>query len=287
MILISALVGIAIDRLFAHLYEFRRYNWFLDYFDWMRGHFGGSSWDYHAGLVLVMVPLWFGVLLVQGWVEDWLFGLAGLLFHVVIFLYCIGPRDLSNDVDTWCEVCDSTDETLRARAASRLLLKDEEIAQDPAESARQVASSVLVGVNDRLFSVLFWFAVLGPVGAVMVRSTSLLYRYRHHKGELGDGVAWLQAVVVWAPARLLAIGYALSGHFDAAIRSWRQVHRENLYGAEGSDRIIAETGLAALAISDTPSIDQDIRAPVHSAMRLVWRTLVIWLVALSLMVLAD
>lgn len=285
MTLISVLLGIAVDRLVTHLHEYRHYDYFLRYIDWMRSHLSGPIWDHIGGLLIMLLPVWLVVALLQDWVSDWLFGLVGLLFYIATFVYCMGPRDLSADVDTWCEVCESSDDDLRKRAAGRLM-KGEELPRDDAECAGAVATAVLVEANDRLFAVLFWFVLLGPLGAVLYRSAAVMYQQRRETGDFGDSVAWLHAVLVWVPARLVALAYALSGHFDAAIEGWRQAQQARLQGAEGSEQVVAITGAGALGL-DGGDAEPDSQAPARAAMRLVWRTLTIWLVVISLLTLAG
>lgn len=284
MTLISALLGIAADRLLTHLHEYRRYNNFLRYVDWMRAHFRGAAWDHFGGLLVVLLPVWLLVGGVQLWTHDWLFGLLGLLYYIAVFVYCLGPRDLSVDVDTWCEVSESSDSVLRQRAAGRLL-RGEPAPENSAEGAQRLSRAVLVEAGDRLFAVLFWFVLLGPLGAVAYRSAAVLYFQRSEQGAFGDSIAWLYAVLLWPPARLTALGFALTGHFDSALEGWRQAHRDQPRGAAGSERVLMQTGGGALALDDQTF--EDITAPVRAAMRLVWRTLTLWLVVLSLLVLAG
>lgn len=286
MTLISALLGIAADRLLTHLHEYRHYDHFLRYVDWVRARFNGPAWDHIGGLLIILLPVWLVVGLLQNGISEWLFGLVGLLFYIATFVYCLGPRDLAVDVDTWCEVCDSSDAELRKRASGRLLNEDE-IPESKVESAQKVTSAVLTEANDRLFAVLFWFVLLGPLGAVLYRSASVLYQQRREEGEFGDSVAWLHSVLVWFPARLVALGYALSGHFDAAIEGWRRAHQEHPQGSEGSERVLAITGAGALGLDDEGPDEDGIQSPVRSAMRLVWRTLTIWLVVISVLTLAG
>ena len=285
MTLISALLGIAADRLLTHLHEYRQYHHFQQYVDWMRARFSGSFWDGIGGLLLILLPLWLVVGLLQVWISDWVFGLMGLLFYVAVFVYCLGPRDLAVDVDTYCEVSDSSDETLRQRAAGRLLRGDEP-PTDPADRSRRITNAIMVEAADRLFAVLLWFVLLGPLGAVMVRSAAVLYYQRQEQGVFADSIAWLYAVLLWLPARLLALGFALSGHFDSALEGWRQAHQDHPQGVEGSERVLMLTGAGALGFSDA-DFEADGTASVRAAMRLVWRTLTVWLVVLSLLVLAG
>jgi len=285
MTLISALLGIAADRLLPHLHEYRRYAPFLTYVDWVRERFSGPAWDHIGGLLLMLLPLWASVALLQHWSSDWLLGLAGLLFYVAVLVYCLGPRDLAADVDTYCEAHESGDAGLRKRAAALLLHRDA-VADDSAQCSRQVGTAVVVEANDRLFAVLFWFALLGPLGAVLYRSVAVLYQQRREPGEFGDSIAWLNAVLVWLPARLVALGYALSGHFDAAVEGWRNAHLSQPQGSEGSLHLLALTGAGALG-SDGEAAGQDNVQRVRAAMRLVWRTLWIWLVVIALLTLAG
>ncbi len=286
MTLLSVLLGIAADRLLTHLHEYRHYSQFLDYIDWMRARFSGPAWDHIGGLVLVLSPIWITTGLLQSWLADGLFGLVGLLFYVAVFLYCMGPRDLAVDVDNWCEVSESSDADLHQRAAGRLL-KGEAAPQDPLACVRKLASAILVEANSRLFAVLFWFVLLGPLGAVLYRSAAVLYQQRRDQSEFGDSVAWLHAVLVWLPARLVALGYALSGHFDAALEGWRKVHSDHPQGTEGSEQVLAVTGAGALGLQAEEGTEGTLQSPVRAAMRLVWRTLTIWLVALSFLTLAG
>ena len=94
-------------------------------------------------------------------------------------------------------------------------------------------------------------------------------------------------MLVWLPARLVALGYALSGHFDAAMEGWRKAHSDHPQGTEGSEQVLVVTGTGALGVEAEDAAEEALQSPVRAAMRLVWRTLTIWLVALSLLTLAG
>jgi membrane protein required for beta-lactamase induction len=285
MTLISALLGIAADRLLPDLHEYRRYDLFLRYVDWMRERFSGAAWDHIGGLLVTLLPLWLVVGLLQLWISDWAFGLIGLLFYAAVLVYCLGPRDLAADVDAFCQARDSGDGELGRRAARLLLGRDANV-EDSDGLDREVSTAVLVEASDRLFGVLFWFALLGPLGAVAYRSAAVLYQQYRDDGGFGDSVAWLYALLVWVPVRLVALGYALSGHFDAAVEGWRKVHQMPPQGGEGSLQVLAVTGAAALGVGEGDGGQVGVES-VRAAMRLVWRTLVIWMVVIALLTLVG
>jgi membrane protein required for beta-lactamase induction len=283
MTLISALLGIAADRLLPHLHAYRHYQPFLAYVDWVRERLVGPAWDHLGGLLLLLLPWWVAVALLQNWSSEWLFGLVGLLFHVAVLLYCLGPRDLAGDAESYREACAAGDSGLQKTAAA-WLLGDAEVPEDSTQCAQAVGSAVLVEASDRLFAVLFWFALLGPVGAVMYRSVALLDQRRRERGEFGDSVSWLNALLIWLPTRLAALGYALSGDFDTAVEGWRSAHQGRPQGSEGSLQVLEMTGAGALGGA---SAGQDAVRRVGAAMRLVWRTLGMWLVLIALLTLAG
>ncbi len=286
MTLISVLLAIAADRLLGQQHDYRNYRYFLDYADWMRVHMSGRLGHEMAELLLVLAPLWLVVGLGQYWISDWLLGLIGLLFYAAVLLYCLGPRDLAVDVDSWCDACDAGDRSLRQLAAGRLL-GGEETLREASEHRRQIADAVLVSANDRLFAVLFWFVLLGPVGAVLYRSVSVLYQDRHRRQPFEDSLTWLYSTLIWLPARLVAVGYALSGHFDAAIDGWRRPGHDHLRGVEASERLLAATGSGALGAVESEGDASAAQSEARAAMRLVWRTLTIWLVVIALLTLAG
>ena len=287
MTLISALLGIVIDRFVGHLHVYRHYNHFLAYTDWLRNQLPAALTSGFVGLLLVLLPVLLLVSFLQGWLSSWVLGgLFNLLFSVAVLVYCLGPRDMAADVDTYCEVCTADDHQLRQHAASRLTDNDQ-APESVRECISRVTRAVLVRANDRLFAVLFWFVLLGPVGAVLYRASSVLFKQRLSDDEFGEWLQRLFAALVWVPARLTALGYALSGHFDAALDGWRAAHLAHPQGVGGSEQVIAETGLGALDLRGEQAEIDDYQKPVRAAMQLVWRNLTIWLVAVSVMTLAG
>ncbi|HHJ13104.1 MAG TPA: hypothetical protein ENJ79_01825 [Gammaproteobacteria bacterium] len=283
MTLIVTLLGILADRVFPRLSDDRRFRRLLDWHAWIRARLERQG-DWPVA-ILSLFPFWLAVLLVQGWLGN---GLAGLVFQLLVLVWCLGPRDLAADVATWLEVAAAGDSALRGEAAARLLDGMSPATQGAPVPERidqtRIAHAVLVAGCERLFGALFWFALFGPVGAVAWRSVAVLYR-ASGTGQADKAMETLYSLLLWLPARLLATGYALVGHFDAAFEGWREAHRRHPEGAAGSLTVLAETGLGALAAGVDGAGDDS--GLVRSAMRLVWRSLVIWLVVLSLLTLAG
>jgi membrane protein required for beta-lactamase induction len=88
--------------------------------------------------------------------------------------------------------------------------------------------------------------------------------------------------LVWLPARLAIVGYALSGSFDDAWNCWRSYElKSDLPFHRSNDEVVACVGKAAMTgfLEGSPNSS----AAARNAMRLVIRTLFIWLTVIGLM----
>src|SRR5690606_16623346 len=157
-------------------------------------------------------------------------------------------------------------------------------------STELVEDAVFGQATNRIFGVAFWFVVLGPVGAWLFRVSDLLRRRAVFEAGRGSptvraalpAVDVVHGLLAFVPARLAALGYALSGSFDDAINSWRGLATpERLPIHEGNTRVAAEVGKAAM----TGFLEQPANssAAARNSLRLVMRTLFIWVIVIALM----
>lgn len=175
------------------------------------------------------------------------------------------------------------------------------------EVARLTIEEALLASHRHVYGPLFWFAVLGPAGALLYRlSRHFCYAWQAQPGdEIEGGNAFGEfaqrafAVIDWLPVRMTAISFAVVGNFEDAIYCWRgQAAR----WAEEASGIILSTGAGALGvrlgmpvdtgagIADRPELgvgddaDPDF---MQSAVGLVWRSLVMALLLLTLLGIAS
>jgi len=142
---------------------------------------------------------------------------------------------------------------------------------DPNQQMVEVTRAILHEPNDRFFSVIFWFVVLGPLGALMYRLTSHTMRTSENT-TLGNAAAQLQAILAWAPAHLTAAGYAFTGNYEAAKQEfYAKTKQDTLTECNYLTLITAGQG----AIKDCAPGDET--ACIGSARALVLRTLIVWL----------
>ncbi|WP_408950993.1 cobalamin biosynthesis protein [Lysobacter sp. Hz 25] len=296
--LIAAVVALVLGHLAQSLAaSVRHYGWYSDWLRWIDSRFPEDSfWRGRWGLVMAVVPPLLAVTLFQLALDEPLIGLGGLLFGIIVLFYAWGPRDLDQDVEA---LASARDLNSRREAAARFWPEG----GTPSLDGGSLVEAVFRNALRRWFGVLFWFLLLGPVGALGYRLVALAAEgeaSRHLPGETLAGARTALALLDWPVAQLLTLALALVGNFDTVLGAWREsggarfsldnrflgaVARASVKCelAEEAADYVDESGVAntavALAASEAPEL--------RDAMSLVWRSLLVWLAVLALFVIAG
>lgn len=300
MNLIALLIGLVVERLATQLFHWRRMRWLDRIIDYgFRQAQRIANWPALIPVVLLAVLLVLPVFLIIFGLGGTLAGFTYLLLAIVVLFFSLGPRDIGEEVDEYCRALESEDEEAIQNSAKAIV--EGEVPKDARERIRRVEESVCVQANNRLFAVVFWFVLLGPLAAWAYRVTDLIRRRavfsatRETENEdvgnvtaVRDAAVMLHGWLAWIPARLSAIGYAAAGHFDEAIAAMRApTEQRDATTSEHSEYLLARVGTAALALEDKPDetiTERGVRG-AKSANQLVFRQLIIWAVIISAMTL--
>ena len=298
MNLIALLIGLVIERLATQLFHWRRMRWMDRIIDFgFRQAEHVATWPAVIPVVLLGIVLVLPVAGVIWFLGDTLAGFTYLLLAIVVLFFSLGPSDVGEEVDAYCRALDDDDEEQVHNAAKAIV--ENELPDDPHERANCVEAAVCVQANNRLFAVIFWFVVLGPLAAWAYRATDLIRRRAvfteardaSHEGSLArirEAAETVHGWLAWIPARLTAVGYAAAGHMDDAIAALRAPTEDrDLSTSERSEHLLARVGLAALALQDRPDETPNERAirGAEAANHLVFKLLLIWAVVISAMTL--
>lgn len=144
-----------------------------------------------------------------------------LIFALAVLLFSFGPQAFEADLEA---ILRAPDQSSREAAAQALSDDGETVAWTTADLGAATAYAAL----RRRFGVLFWFFLLGPIGALLYR----LARQLGHDTSLAlDADArsyarYLANALDWLPAQLMVFTLALVGHWDAVIGAWRRWHQQ-------------------------------------------------------------
>lgn len=275
MTFIVSLIALVIERFFdwSHL---RHWYWFTNYQKYIAHRFADKS--SYLILALSIVPLLIIVLLLEFLLQNALYGFVQLLFQLFILLYCLGPQNLWADTFSCISALRQGDKRFveeKVKKSSR---------SNYSQSLhRHFLNNIFIEGNRRVFAVVFWFVVLGPIGAVLYRAVSLSAATSEQETnvELYQTARSLEAVLDWLPVRVFAFIFALGGHFVRVLSCWQ---KKILFGLHGNETILTDCGIAAMGLEDEHKILEDGTVEKH-AISLLDRAFVITLVVIALIVL--
>ena len=277
MALISIIIGLLFDRAFRHLHDLRDLSWFEYYTGAVTRFVRANGVVQIVAVLIIPVAV---IAVIQHLMSDFLFQLPYLVFAVLVFAYCLGPACLSSDIEFYLDARRLGDDDEALHYAG--VLTERAASTSPDQQTSDVTRAILHVANERIFAVIFWFVIFGPAGAVLYRLTTSLSKQDSTNDSLNAVAILFQAVLTWVPARMLAMGYALTGHFDGALQAYRNRPYESDLALENYD-VLVNTGLGALR--DQEATDEI--SSIISAKNLVMRSILIWIAVLALLTLGG
>lgn len=229
--------------------------------------------------------------------------LAAALWNVLILYLTMGFRQFSHDYSS-IQLALRLGDVAQAR---KLLAQWRGRPADDlssSEIARLAIEEALAASHRHVFGVLVCFVLLpGPCGAVLYRTAAFLAevwgrRTDADAGHFGQFARQAFAVIDWLPLRVTAAGFAIVGNFEDAVYCWRTQADQWPDSSPGSGiGIILASGAGALGVRlGMPVIEAGVIADraeigtgheadadfMQSAVGLVWRALLLWLLLLLL-----
>jgi adenosylcobinamide-phosphate synthase len=215
--------------------------------------------------------------------------------HVALLWFALGAKSLRDHIAPIARALGRGD-LPEARVLTAKIVSRDTGNADEAALSRAAVESALENGNDAIFGALFWFVIAGGPGALMFRLANTLdamWGYRTPRYlRFGWAAARFDDVLNFVPARLTAASYALLGDTRTAWRCWRtqaplwDSPNAGPVMASGAGSLNVMLGGAAIyhgTLESRPVLGfGKTAAPRHvvAAMRLVDRTILLWLVVL-------
>lgn len=161
---------------------------------------------------------------------------------------------------------------------------------DQTTTNEQIAQLLEDSVHE-LFGIVLYFFIcspVGPLGIVLYQLTQSMAKnwQTDEHGVFAEYAHHMRQRLDWLPVRITALSFAIAGNFEDALFHWRN----NISGV--AQHIALASGAGALGITISvnghdfgngpPATADDLPAAIN----LIWRSLAIWLLLLSMMTLA-
>lgn len=274
MKLFIILIALGLERYLPIGSALHRFNWFSAYVGLLQSVIKVKAvWQGWLGIAVVLLPLLI-VLAILCLIFSYLFyGAGSAILSFAVLLYCFGPADLFQEMNAYFAAHDKNDQAAQNKPAQTLATWGG--MDDPEDPDKSLVSTIFLATHEGLISVLFWFVILGPFGALLYRTTVLLDQLARRESDyesMAGPVRTLQNVLEWLPARLAGLIFALVGHFNEGMKAWLKHVWQDLLSSRD---LVINCGLVSIGLKSSKA------KPVTSArdaLNLVERTLIVMLV---------
>ena len=302
MAFFSVLTAVALEHLRPLRQPLPHYQQYARFTQWLEHKFNASEFSHGAiAWALAVAPVLAGVGLIYVLLEG-VSPFLGWIWNVAVLYFTLGFKYFSDDAERIArqlragELDAARVQLIGWRGGDASLFSADDL-------ARVTIEQTMAASHRQMFGVLFWFvllAPLGPVGAVLFRTSSILARrWVSTRGDFGEFAQRAFHFINWLPARLTALTYAIAGNFEDASFCWR-TQASSWPEPEESVVLAAGAGAMGVRLGQAVNVSGEIvwrpelgtgQAPdadsIDSAVSMIWRGLVIWLVAGLLVVIAG
>jgi AmpE protein len=285
---LTLLIVLGLLQLWGSGGPFQQDNWFNQFSSFIKGIIPSAKLRL---LILVGMPV-LGVLVLQLAFVSLLFGLLSLLLYIAVLLFSLGRGDFSENIQRYLSSWSHSNfENAYEQATSIGDFKQSDTIVDHESLHRHVREALVYEGFERWFAVIFWFLLLGPIGALAYRLSYLCAR-----SEILDEFDRQLALrfvhyLDWIPARLLATSFALTGDFVNTFNQCWQDALENQPTVEFLD----QSALAAInfsaAVPDSQNDKEQFieygRQQLLAVQSLLSRSVICWLLVIAVLTLVS
>ena len=211
-----------------------------------------------------------------------LLGHISLLYFIyatLVLLVCLNVHDMKSQLGDYFAAV-TRQNMVQAQVQAENFIHHT-VAQERAKMIRAVTEAILIRSLTDIFSVIFWFFLLGPFGATLYYLIAALAERAfnpnfelHSTYQRAD---YLKAILDWIPVRLVTLTYALTGHFGPVFNLW--VLRLGA-GLSDNRQFLVDCGLSSIQTDFNPT-HTDL-AENELALGLVVRTLWTWIIVIAI-----
>jgi membrane protein required for beta-lactamase induction len=235
-------------------------------------------WQGYIGVAIIVIPLLLLVVILFLVFHKVFYHIIYYVISLLILLYCLGPEDFNARLKQYFNACEAGNYPAGLEKIRGIVGIESEMLESP---YRFITLAIFSKFNENIFAVLFWFVILGPLGAVLYRTIALTNQHANKAANqdvlLATAAHSCQNILDWIPLRLLSLGYALVGNFQPTFKYWLA----NVISEPAKNQqLIEQTGMLALN-SDSYNLEGTLEEN-KLALELTQRTLIVYSVVLAL-----
>lgn len=280
MLLISLLLAVLVKQFWENQNPLHNDSWLISYQHWLEKkipQLDTSKANRETAIFAIVLCSIAAVIILLSLVLSTYSSLLYIAFSCAVLLYSFGRGTFTELISQFIVAEAKNDWEKAITVANTLGVSINDIT--PADwstlNKRVLSQASYIGF-ERFFGVVFWFALLGPVGAALYRITQLW----EQQWSSSDIKAWLW-LIEWPAVRALGLSYAITGNFASCFHSWKA---SATCKVRSSQAVLLEYTFAALSVDERLPQTQDVtRRELDALQQLLTRTLWFWLGAIALL----
>ena len=308
MSLLSLIFALLLEQLRPLSSRKNLYAWLKSYVDFFYRHFDGGELKHGKIAWILAVLLPFAATVGLYWLLAFEHPLLAWTFCVLTLYLTMGFRQFSHNFTDIHKALQANDLN-RARHLLSEWRKESCSDLSTEEVVRLTLEEALLATHRKVLGVVVWFVIfmflgLGPSGAIFYRMIGFINARwgeldNAEQGKFARFAVLMYHWVEWLPVRMTAFSFAVAGNFEDAIYCWRTQAQSWPDPVAG---IVLASGAGAMGVLlggpldqldlviDRPEMGVGETADVdfmQTAVGLVWRALIFWLIILLLLTLAS
>ena len=276
MELFTVVIAIAFIQIWGNDNPLHKDDWFHWWLAKLNQQFHSTSLMYFA--VSVFMPAL--VLAIVIFLLDRYSGWLVLPLGVAVLLYSFGRGEFNGIVTEYTKACSIEDWPTAIGRAARIGVRTDDLSENDWNSLHShVLDEAGYRGFERMFAILFWFLLLGPIAAFVYRLIFLFNRKYLSENYYAHKLLWL---IEWPAVRVLGLSFALTGNFVGCYGRFK----ECLFCAKRKTiEVLSPMILGALSVDDELSQTCEVtRKELTLLERLYTRTLWLWLTVASVLI---
>lgn len=309
--LLALLVVLAVEHYLRWGAEYRNFVWLISWRKTLDKHFSDkpffSDW---AGLAFILLAPILALLVFINLFSGFIYFLVFFVISCAVLFLTLGPKPLESSLNQYFEFKEKDDMHSASLALqsefSQQGSSNSDVDGSEGDPIRRATHIILRESQLRYFSVIFWFVILGPFGALLYRLTyeylilcskQLLSQDENKSSEVteleSDDLVdidqhqvfekhlqllttityWLE----WLPSRVTAFIFLLVGDF---VKSFT-VLKKNLFNfSSDNQQLVIQTGIASLGLKAQNDSE---KTENNEAVALIKRSFIIYLVLVAIL----
>jgi membrane protein required for beta-lactamase induction len=289
MSLLAILISLALEKFLPTLSGLRNLNWIAHYQQWIQIRLAKhEKWQGLPSLLIIVLLPVIGTAAVQYYLND-LLALFSFLFSIVVLTYCLGPQDEHRRANSYLDAIEdenrSDTDSIQTDLSEILQaggIVSDVSTMDEESRINRLIYAVLIITHERILAILFWFVILGPMGAVLYRLTLALLENAEKyttaltepgtdnvavnsdldndlnndfNSDFNNAVKQLHHLLGWIPSHLTALSYAAMGSFVHALHAWQDRRKKDAPARPDKDQMERRNVFNATTMTESANRD--------------------------------